>query len=140
MLTRCHFCSLVYFLERIKNFTLPCLICLQTISLSNYAGFMNISNMTRVHILSLLLFTCLESCHTPARSSISTCGPFNISRFLATVLLFLHKVRQLSIIDNYNIIYVLLLFWTWNGNILSIPLISINTLIFPLILIILHHW
>lgn len=61
MLTKCHhFCSLVYFLEKINNFALPCLISLKTISLSNYAGFMNIYKMTRVHILSLLVFAYLE--------------------------------------------------------------------------------
>lgn len=86
MLTRCHpahFCSLVYFLEKINNFALRCLICLKTISLSNYAGFMNISNMTRPHILSLLLFTSLEGLSQSCQvcrycSALSMGGPFII--------------------------------------------------------------
>lgn len=126
-----HFCSLVYFLERINNFALPCLICLQTISLSNYAGFMNISNMTRVHILSLMLFTYLEGLSQTCQvhrccSSISMCHLIFVSNKVVISLLG-QKIIRLDIFP-FTILSV-----EWKYLILSISLISIYTLIFLLI-------
>lgn len=100
-MSSCPFLQSSLFSGKINNFALPCLILLKTISLSHYAGFMNISNMTRLHILSLLLFSYLEGLSQSCQvfrycSSFSMCSLFIVfvSHNVAISLLGEKTIRQ----------------------------------------------